>query len=532
MDVKLKVASSCELYERDATIGAWADKSGDDAFIQDLAARSDDLKIVGVVQPKEDVDFTILTPAVYYSNELQGHLMGISKESAIVKEQIADPKTNVLTGKPFGEEANAPELDNLFSVDENAISNAFGVNESAFENMIPGIAAEYQDDFAAIQAGMEQYLDSPEAEAIIKDAATEAMSDAAPTIPQDEMQALMDEIMNGYAEYAAAHGYTDPTRFNEYFAEYMSSPEVQAILTEKGGEMMGEMLAGAINSETSAAIANKLINGYAAYAAANGLPTMESLMGSMDLSGVDMSNLFYFDADAFANAFSINMDADSLSSMLTSFMAASQNTYDSNLRTFGYSDESNPYSIYIYPKDFESKGRIKDILTDYNDRMKEKGDDDKVIVYTDMVEALMSSVTNVINAISYILIAFVSISLIVSSIMIGVITYISVLERMKEIGILRAIGASKRNISEVFNAETVIIGALAGVIGVVVSLLLLVPINMVIDAVTENITMTAALPPLAGVLLVILSIILTLIGGLIPSRKAANSDPVTALRID
>ena len=159
-----------------------------------------------------------------------------------------------------------------------------------------------------------------------------------------------------------------------------------------------------------------------------------------------------------------------------------------------------------------------------------RGAEDKVIVYTDVVDTLMSSVTGIVNAISYVLIAFVAISLVVSSVMIGVITYISVLERKKEIGILRAIGASKRNIAQVFNAETFIIGALAGVFGIAITLLLLIPANSIIHNLTGQTGINASLPPGAAVLLILLSIVLTLIGGIIPSMKAAGSDPVAALR--
>ena len=167
----------------------------------------------------------------------------------------------------------------------------------------------------------------------------------------------------------------------------------------------------------------------------------------------------------------------------------------------------------------------------YNARM-EKEDEDKVISYTDLVGSLMSSVTTIVNLISYVLIAFVAISLVVSSIMIGVITYISVLERKKEIGILRAIGASKRNVSQVFNAETFIIGALAGLIGISATLLLLFPANAIIHSLAGNDNMNAVLPPIGGMILIVLSILLTLLGGIIPSRKAAKEDPVTALRTE
>lgn len=172
------------------------------------------------------------------------------------------------------------------------------------------------------------------------------------------------------------------------------------------------------------------------------------------------------------------------------------------------------------------------ILDDYNSRMEEEGKEEQVITYSDMVGTLMSSVTDIVNVISYVLIAFVAISLIVSSIMIGVITYISVLERKKEIGILRAIGASKRNISQVFNAETFIIGGCAGLIGIGLSLLLLIPGNMLIHYLAGTEDISAVLSPLPAFILIALSIVLTLLGGLIPSRKAAKSDPVTALRVE
>lgn len=206
-------------------------------------------------------------------------------------------------------------------------------------------------------------------------------------------------------------------------------------------------------------------------------------------------------------------------------------TYDGNLALLGVSDLANPSSINIYPKDFESKELITDIIDDYNKRMDDAGKDEMCIQYSDIMGIMMSSVTTIIDAISYILIAFVAISLVVSSIMIGIITYISVLERTKEIGILRSIGASKRDISRVFNAETLIVGFAAGAIGIITTLLLNIPINMIITHLTD-VHDLCHLPPVGGVILVVISMALTLIAGLIPSRVAAKKDPVTALRTE
>ena len=261
--------------------------------------------------------------------------------------------------------------------------------------------------------------------------------------------------------------------------------------------------------------------------------SMETVMvQAMSQIGTSLQNAMSIDADAFASAFSMNMDGEDLKELMMSMNSASGVSYENNLQTLGFADLEEPSEIDIYPIDFESKGKVVEILDHYNDRMTAEGKEEQVITYTDMVGTLMSSVTDIIDIISYVLIAFIAISLVVSSIMIGVITYISVLERKKEIGILRAIGASKRNISQVFNAETGIIGLCAGLIGIGLSLLLLIPGNVLIHHLAGTNDVSAVLPAVPAIVLIVLSVILTLIGGLIPSKKAAKSDPVTALRTD
>ncbi len=204
-------------------------------------------------------------------------------------------------------------------------------------------------------------------------------------------------------------------------------------------------------------------------------------------------------------------------------------TYEENLISIGIAYEEDPKTISIYPKDFESKEKIVDIIEEYNDNVMAAGEDEKEISYTDLVGTMMSSVSSIINSISYVLMAFVAISLVVSSIMIGIITYISVLERTKEIGVLRSIGASKKDISRVFNAETTIIGFVAGMLGIIVTIILNFPVNMIIEHVS-GLKGVAALPVDGAIILVIISVVLTMIGGLIPSRYASKKDPVEALR--
>ena len=226
-----------------------------------------------------------------------------------------------------------------------------------------------------------------------------------------------------------------------------------------------------------------------------------------------------------------SLSSEQIAKMMEAYTQNRNSSYEKNLEKMGAIDLNNPSSIYIYPKDFASKDNITKAIEDYNQKQKDDGKEENVINYTDMIGVMMKSVTQIINTISYVLVAFVSISLVVSSIMIGIITYISVLERTKEIGILRAIGASKKDISRVFNAETFIVGLISGLLGIGITVLLTIPINAVIFVVT-GVSVHAMVPFGAGVALVIISMVLTIIAGLIPSKMASKKDPVIALRTE
>ena len=226
-----------------------------------------------------------------------------------------------------------------------------------------------------------------------------------------------------------------------------------------------------------------------------------------------------------------NLSAEDLAKVMETYNQNVNASYESNLETLGAIDLNSPSSINIYPKDFESKDKITTAIEEYNQKQRDDGKEENVISYTDIVGVMMNSVSQIIDTISYVLIAFVAISLIVSSIMIGIITYISVLERTKEIGILRAIGASKKDISRVFNAETFIVGLIAGLLGIGITILLTFPINSLIYTIT-GVAVNVALPPIGGIILVLISMILTIIAGLIPAKMASKRDPVEALRTE
>ena len=368
------------------------------------------------------------------------------------------------------------------------------------------------------------------------------------TVTDEQMTALAKEIMKGYYDYAQAGNGPDPSKIGEYFLNYLQTEDAQNRLAEG---LAGTVDMGNVESQLTQAVENYMRNAMSSYgnAVSQALSAqissamqqmMSQLAGGMGTAmsqamanvGSSLENAMNIDADAFADAFQMNMTGDQLTELMMSMNSSDSASYEGNLSTLGYVDFDVPSGIDIYPKDFESKEQVVKILDDYNSKMEEEGKEEQVITYTDVVGTLMSSVTDIIDIISYVLIAFVAISLVVSSIMIGVITYISVLERKKEIGILRAIGASKGNISQVFNAETFIIGFCAGAMGIIISLLLLIPGNALIHYLAGTDAVNAVLPVRPAVILILLSVVLTLIGGLIPSRKAAKSDPVTALRTE
>ena len=395
---------------------------------------------------------------------------------------------------------------------------------------------------------------------------------------------LLQDVVAAYPEYARNNSLPDPANLGTYFLEYMQTEDgqnrlmnglmtlvdtsevqtqfsqametymksmmtsftdaiakgIESKFTEimeqvekqltKGIQTAMEQMIGNISSGMQEAMQSVMTSVSSSLTSA--MSQAMSGLGGLGSSMGNMEDALSIDPEAFAKAIQMNMNEDDLSELMMSLLSSENSSYDGNLKKLGYADLNVPGGINIYPKDFESKSEIVGILDQYNADMEAAGEDEKVITYTDLVGTLMSSVTDIVNIISYVLVAFVAISLVVSSIMIGVITYISVLERKKEIGILRAIGASRHNVSQVFNAETFIIGFCAGAMGIGITLLLLIPANSIIRSLADGVNVKAALPPVAAVVLIGLSVVLTLLGGLIPSRKAAKSDPVTALRTD
>lgn len=507
LKIKFKLVNASDCYEYDSKYKVWNDKSDNEKYMKNVIDKAEDIKIVGVLQPKEGVSAYMLQTGIYYPVELTTHVIENAENSKIVKEQLKSPKVDVFTGKKFGEEDDSSSFDmnSLFEIDTNAMKKAFKIDQSKIKVNTSSLNKAIKN------------MTLPEFDF------NTALKSIKFSVSEDEKKALVNDLMEGYKEYLKKNNIIDIENADKYLQDFIKSDEAKAIMTKH--------LTQIIKSNDLDTQVNKIMQSYMNKFADQLTKTIQKEMTkSMRQMASSIPKAISIDTKAFASAIKINMNEEELSELFASLMTKKQNTYDNNLKKLNYANLDKPDGISIYPKNFESNEKITAILEQYNSKMEAEGNEDKVISYTDMVGTLMNSVTIIVNVISYVLIAFVAISLVVSSIMIGVITYISVLERKKEIGILRAIGASKRNISQVFNAETFMIGLLAGIIGIVLTVLLLIPINGIIHKLAQGVNVTASLPAMSGLILIVLSTVLTLIGGLIPSKKAAKEDPVLALR--
>ena len=578
--LKYKIVTSSDYYVYDEECQIWRNRSDDEAYVEQLVENSPDLTIVGVVQPRADASSTILPIGVAYTHALTYYAIDHAAESEVVKQQLADPEVNVLTGERFDADQRETDLDisSLFSVDTDMLKDAFQFDASKLQFDLSG-AFDLQDgsfDFSSIldpsafQLDLSDLdlsdIDMSDVELPDMDALdlSQLFADMDLSVSEDALQSLMKKIMNGYKRYIIGNGILNLDKIG--FSSYMESDQFKQLLSESMGdlldttglqeqftaslqqnlqgimtsylqsysEQLSQKLGEALQTKLTAAIQTQMST------VMQQLMTQLTTQFSQQIQSAIQNNIaqlssqvedaLKIDPTVFQSAVQVNMSTDDLVDLVKMNLQSSTTSYSSVLGALGYSDYAKPGSIWIYPKSFEAKNRIVDSLNAYNAAMRAQGEEDKVIVFSDTVGTLMSAVTKIVDMVSNVLVAFVAISLAVSSIMIGVITYISVLERRKEIGILRAIGASKHNVSEVFNAETFIIGMCSGVIGVGLCLLLLIPGNMLIHSIAGTTSVTAVLPPKAALVLIVLATLLTILGGLIPARSAAKCNPVTALR--
>lgn len=620
LGAKFKLVNVPDLYKYDAKYKVWSARDNDAAALKQIVAAGTDLKIVGIVKPTSSGggfgQSSVLSPGIYYTGALTQQVIAKAAASPIVKQQLADPKRNVFTGKTFEEEAKEhanPQIDlsSLITIDQDKLMAAFkfdpssinaGLNNLDFSGMdLSGAVGNVQLDLSSLDLSQMPAIDLNGLDASKLDYSTlqkqfpqlanidlakvvqAALANGA--IKPGGSQALsniLTQVVGGFIPWYAQHGgdddggggsgtpgQADPAKIAAAVTKYLQTEQVQKLLApifsgdtiidrakltanltqalgnDPAVQQIAENVSADLASQISSKVANALSStvttalskavGQLLQSSLNQLMTtlqtqlIAQVQNAMGQIMGNLSSAMQVDANKLKEAFKFNMKPEEIAALLTQLLNPNATTARANLLTLGYARADQPERIDIYPKSFADKDQVKSILANYNAEAKAKKQTGKVIVYSDLVGMLMSSITNIINIVTALLVAFVSISLVVSSIMIGIITFISVLERRKEIGILRSIGASKADIRRVFNAETLIVGALAGLLGVGVSVLVTIPANIYV-ADRFGVQDIATLPVSAGVILVVISMGLTFLAGLLPASKAAREDPVEALR--
>lgn len=457
---EFKLILPCEYYQKSEMGDSYIDLTESETGLEYIYGSDDigvKLKITGFIRPNEEAAATMLSGYVGYTKALTDYIIEKTNDSEIVKSQLNDPNTDVISALPFKTDSYV---------------------EPTSGEMAERIDKFLENSSTSQKADIYRFVMSiPESETVEK------------YVQQYISQLTREDFEKQVTEMYAQQMGVDAEQVLSYIRQ-MDDETLFAYAEEAARSQYVQQFAAAVEQQLSAM-------------------TSEQLAAALDL---------------------LELDEKQYKSLFDKYTPDkfSETDYDTNLETLGYADFDDPSSVKLYAKTFEDKDEISNAIAEYNDGVSEEDQ----IKYTDYVALLMSSITDIISGISYLLIAFVGISLVVSSIMIGIITYISVLERTREIGILRAIGASKLDISTVFNAETLIVGLVSGAIGIGVSLLLLIPINAILYAATGIEGLKAVLPVVGAVVLVIISMLLTLIAGIIPSRVASKKDPVEALRTE
>lgn len=587
LQMEFSVVPSSSLYQYNAEQKLWTNISNDEDIMKKKVAEGVRLKVVGVVQPKEDSSTTTMQQGIAYTPELTEYLINQAEKSEIVSQQRANKDVDVFTGEKFEDLRNSGGSDfdfgSMFEIDEDAMNSAFSMDTSALDfgniTMDPSALAidpnAVQIDPNALQVNPNDMANVLSADAMAQtmqnapqfEIDQNKLLDSLTNMPQEQQDAINaasaaivedfqkwaqenptrilaittnpGPVVQEYLQTERARKLLEPVadqasavfeeQFNAAVQDYMEksfipyfSEQMQTLMVQAGSLTANQLAAG---MSSQMAQATQTIGTTVASAIS------EELQRQMSTLQDTLGEGFSFDTDAFANAISFNMTQDDLTDLLMNLMNADELSFDGNMKKLGYAQTDSPESISIYPVSFEAKESVLGIIDGYNNGKKAVGKEDEAIQYSDFAGVLMSSVTNIIDAISLVLIAFVSISLVVSSIMISIITYISVLERKKEIGILRAMGASKGNIANVFNAETFIEGLIAGVLAIAVVLAVSVPVNIFVEA-GWGVPHVMTLPWQAALALIGISVLLTFLAGLIPSQAASRRDPVEALRAE
>ena len=545
MNVEMRMIMPTDLYRYNSKYELYEDMSEDESYLRGLYNQATKLKIVGIVAPREGVTSMALTPGVIYREDLVDYIIDYSKKTEIVQKQLLNDDFDVISGNKFNKDDNKLTMDfqDLVDVDKDKIQEAFNINidEKTLENqtknymkeIASSITANIDPAYDAFNNNLNTLIDKIEFEDKIETKNIEIIVNNVLNKNDKLLSDLEKEYVIPKNNFKMAYSGLLKGLIGAYIEGYVKVDPTQTIDSENPIALYNEEMMNMVKKAYLSSVAITGTINTMARSMTEAKMNKEILTKVGELTG-NISNsfahAFSVDPDKISSAFKLKMSEEQITRIISSMISDTEVNAKTNLITLGYQDKDEPTYMSFYFNSFDGKEHFLKFIDEYNEKMKKDGYEGKVINYTDTTGILMDSVKTIVNAVSYVLIGFVSISLVVSSIMIGIITYISVFERTKEIGILRAIGASKRNISSIFNAETFIVGLLSGLFGIGISYLLIPIINAVIHNYTGNIPLSAVLYINNALLLVILSIILTLIGGLIPSRSASKKDPVEALR--
>ena len=551
MNINLKLIRPTDLYKFNDKYGVYEDMSENEEYLEKTFDEAINLKIVGVVSAKTGVTSMALNPGVAYTSKLIDYIIDYSANTDIVKKQLADDTVDVFSGSKFDSKTNNLDLnfEDLVEVDKQKLQSAFNINidTKKMQNQTAGYMNEisnaittntepaqkaFTDGLENLANGLFNSITQKIALSDIENIVTDYLSKEEPTkivanleanyvIPAETFRTTYSGLLKGLLQiYINSYYATDPS-----LTEDIANP-VAIVYKEIASQVITKYMENIAIQGTAETMAKAMTE---AIMKKTILTKVGEITNSLSSS---IASSFNVDQDKITSAFKLKITEDEITRIVSAMMTKTETTAKSNLISLGYQDKEEPTYISFYFNSFEGKEHFEEFINSYNEKVKANGEDDKEIKYTDTTGILMSSVKTIVNAVTYVLIAFVSISLVVSSIMIGIITYISVYERTKEIGILRAIGASKHNISSIFNAETFIIGLLSGLFGIGITYALIPIINTVLHHFIGNIPLNATLTLSNATVLIALSIVLTLIGGLIPAKAASKRDPVIALRTE
>ena len=546
MSIQLKLIPAVDTYQYNTRYKIYEDMSSDDKYMRSLYNKSVDLKIVGIITPKEGVNSLALNPGVAYTSKLIDYLIDYASKSTLVQKQIENPEVDVFSSKRFDSKKTSTNMNvlDMISIDTNKLKEAFNIDidEDELKSKANGYINEIGNELSTINNNAKNDF---------MNGLNELENGLFNSIHDNFTMSDINNIVDNYLQSIDAiniinnlknkYSITDNSLTTAYSGMLKSLLQVYIPTYYTKDQSLGNMVAKVDND-----VKNEVINSFNNSSAVNGVN--DALSGVITaIKGKDiiidkigkmsdtitnmLAKQYNISKNKISSSIKLKYNEEQLARIFSTMLNQTDSSYKANLLLMGYQDKEEPTFISYYFNSFEGKENFINFIENYNSKM-EKTEEDKVIHYSDTTGILMDSVKTIVNAVSYVLIAFVSISLVVSSFMIGIITYISVYERTKEIGILRAIGASKHNISSIFNAETFIIGLLSGLFGIGISYILIPIINLILHHYAGEIPLNAYLGFKSSIILILLSIILTLIGGLIPARAASKKDPVEALRTE